>query len=156
MKFDQQTYVVDMIWSPNWVRVNWQGTNTSNPVYYDAPDLDIIGLIDYFDNIVNGCFDGILRIEHRRKNFNKQKKTNLEDRKGKHCSLVFCFQMFSDLLWEKIVLVIEKKLFSWSRKTFLSFSCGFLRYDTLEIKTFGLGSRVGDVLSEKQQHSDLW
>ena len=108
MKFDQQTYVVDMIWSPNWVRVNWQGTNTSNPVYYDAPDLDIIGLIDYFDNIVNGCFDGILRIEHRRKNFNKQKKKIWKTEKVNIVHWYFVSKCF--------LTYCEKKLFLWSRK----------------------------------------
>ena len=48
-------------------------------------------------------------------------------------NLVFCYQNCSDLLWEKIVLAIEKKLFSRLRKTFEIWCCRLRICKTFEI-----------------------
>ena len=44
--------------------------------------------------------------------------------------MVFCFQNFSDLLWEKIVLVIEKNFWDYKNNSFEQFKDSSKTFET--------------------------
>ena len=85
--------------------------------------------------------------------------------------MVFCYQKCSDLLWEKIVLVIEKKFWNSSLKAenlqifwdqvqgqnaFLICSLRFLRSNKLEPLEFKLKKTTGIYLETWKLKKNIW